>query len=388
MFRKLISNLSYSPALIADISFYAKRLKTENATHRTAIIFTSLAMIIQSVAVFSPPESANASSEQDLIRGGVSSLEDFLLRYEHNEEDIKDIYGAAGITKSDIQSTVAENVTVTSDMYVMSRLGQLSAFQKEIGMSYQKSSGGDGIRYFSPLSSIAKSGARFQGWTGSSTSLGWFAIVKSSGGIVTKGIPTSINLANTDGSSTARKITVKNLTQNTNNDNFTSQPNDRVSYTVEQSNTSLASDVVPFSILLADVLEYAYLIDSGGGDFDTKTKILSWPNVSLEPGESQSRFFIVNIVPEIPATGVGLSNPASYDCYTTVAFGNIVKTPVNCPPVKNIESFFSLLPQVGASVNIGFSAVLLFVIVFFYLRTRQLKTEIRVIRHNFNSGTI
>ena len=388
MFRKLISNLSYSPALIADISFYAKRLKTENATHRTAIIFTSLAMIIQSVAVFSPPESANASSEQDLIRGGVSSLEDFLLRYEHNEEDIKDIYGAAGITKSDIQSAIAENVTVTSDMYIMNRLGQLSASQKEIGMSYQKSSGGDGIRYFSPLSSIANPGARFQGWIGNSTSLGWFAIVKSSGGIVTKGIPTSINPAATDGSSTTRKITVKNLTQNVNNNNFTSRTSDKISYTVKQSNDSPVNVVAPFNILLADVLEYAYLFDSGGGDFDVKTKTLSWPNVNLEPGETQSRFFIINILPEIPATGVGLSNPASFDCYTTVAFGNVVKTPVDCPPVKNIEGFFSLLPQIGTSVNVGFSVILLFIIVFFYLRTRQLKTEIRVIRHNFNSGTI
>lgn len=388
MFRKLVSNLPYSPTLISDVGFYAKRLKQENVTHRTTLIFVTLALIVQSVAVFSPPESANASSEQDLIRGGVSSLDDFLLRYEHNEEDIKDIYSTAGVTKSEIIAATKDTIVVSDKMYAMSRFGKLSSAQKEIGMSYQKSSGGTGIRYFNPLSSITHQGSRLKGWVGTSANLGWFAIVKSNGSLVTKGIPTSINPVSPAGSSATQSISIRNLTQKNNGNGFTSKADDRISYTIKQTNKSSETVSVPFKVRLTDAMEYALLYDSGGGDFNTETEVLSWPNVDLAPNESQMRSFIIQILPDIPATGVGLSNQTSYDCSLSVAFGNIIKTPVDCPPVKSIEGLFGLLPSVGTSVNIGFSIILVGVVVFFYIRTRQLKSEIRVIRHNFNTGVI
>ncbi len=387
MFRKLVSNLPYSPALIADVGFYAKRLKQENATHRTALVFASLAILIQSIAVFSPPESANASSEQDLIRGGVSSLDDFLLRYDRNEEDIKDIYSTAGVTRSEILAATEKKITVTSDMYTMSRFGQLSSSQKEIGMSYQKSSGGNGTRYFSPLTSITNVGSHFQGWSGTSANLGWFAIIKSSGSLATKGVPTSINPASAAGSSATRDITAKNLTQKISGDNFIAKPNDKISYTIKQTNNTSETVVAPFSIRLTDALEYSLLYSGGGGAFDAKTHTLSWPSVNLESNESQIRFFIIQMLPEIPVTGVGLSNPASYDCSLSLVFGNVAKNSVDCPPVKDVEGFLGLFPSAGTGINIGFSIVLLGVIIYFYIRTRQLKTEIRVVRHNFNTGT-
>ncbi len=388
MFRKLVSNLPYSPTLIADVGFYAKRLKQENATHRTTLIFVTLALIVQSVAVLSPPESANASSEQDLIRGGVSSLDDFLIRYDRNEEDIKDIYNTAGVTKSEIKGANESIIIVSENMYTLSRFGKLSSTQKEIGMSYQKSSGGTDTRYFSPLSSIASQGSRLKGWVGTSATLGWFAIVKSNGSLVTKDIPTSINPVSQIGSSATQNISIRNLTQKIDNNSFLSKADDRISYTIEQTNESSETVSAPFSVRLTDAMEYALLYDSGGGSFNTKTKVLSWPSIDLAPNESQVRSFIIQILPDIPATGVGLSNQASYDCSLSVAFGNIVKTPVDCPPVKSIEGLFALFPSAGAGINIGFSVVLVSVVIFFYIRTRQLKSEIRVIRHNFNTGVV
>lgn len=62
MFRKLVSNLSFSPALIGQLSFYAKRLRKEEATRRVGLIFTVLALVVQSFAVFQAPEAANAST--------------------------------------------------------------------------------------------------------------------------------------------------------------------------------------------------------------------------------------------------------------------------------------------------------------------------------------
>lgn len=70
MFRKLISHLPFSPTLINELGFYAKRLKKEESTRRVGLILTALALVVQSFVVFSPPESANAANVGDLVHGG------------------------------------------------------------------------------------------------------------------------------------------------------------------------------------------------------------------------------------------------------------------------------------------------------------------------------
>ena len=57
MFRKLVSNLSLSPAIVGQLSFYAKRLRKEEATRRLGLIFTALALVVQSFTLLAPPES-------------------------------------------------------------------------------------------------------------------------------------------------------------------------------------------------------------------------------------------------------------------------------------------------------------------------------------------
>jgi hypothetical protein len=92
MFRKLVSNLAFSPALVGQIGFYAKRLRKEEATRRIGLIFTVLALVVQSFAVFSPPEAANASSPSNFIPGGVKTLNDYLKNYDQNTNNIKDLF--------------------------------------------------------------------------------------------------------------------------------------------------------------------------------------------------------------------------------------------------------------------------------------------------------
>jgi len=54
MFRKIVSNLAFSPALVGQLGFYAKRLRREEATRRVGLIFTALALVVQGFAVFTP----------------------------------------------------------------------------------------------------------------------------------------------------------------------------------------------------------------------------------------------------------------------------------------------------------------------------------------------
>ena len=113
MFRKLVSNLAFSPALVGQLGFYAKRLKKEEATRRIGLVFTALALVLQSFAVFSPPEAANAASTNDFISGGVSSKSQYLANYDKNNNNIKDIFNAVGITRAEI-AAASENKYIKS----------------------------------------------------------------------------------------------------------------------------------------------------------------------------------------------------------------------------------------------------------------------------------
>lgn len=62
MFRKLVSNLPFSPALVGQLGFYARRLSKEQATRQLGLIFTVLAITVQGLALLSPPEPTYASS--------------------------------------------------------------------------------------------------------------------------------------------------------------------------------------------------------------------------------------------------------------------------------------------------------------------------------------
>lgn len=389
MFRKLVSNLPYSPALIADIGFYANRLRNEEVTRRMTVLFVVLTLIMQSLAVFSPPESANASSEQDIIRGGVSDLNDFLLRYDHNEDDVKDIYTSAGVSRSEIVAARTGVISARDNTYIMTRYGQLSTSGKEASMSYQRSVGGVGVRYFSPLSDIGGSNVQLNGWVGKSANLGWFAIVQANGSLATHGLPAFINPAHSLAAESNKTVTAINLTQESSAvDKSTAKPLDRISYSLIQSNPRNTSTTADFNVRVADLLEYATIIDNGGGTFDEKTGALTWTPVQLAPGSSQERTFVVQLLSELPATAKGISDPSSYDCKMTVVFGTKLVAPVDCPGPKLVEALFAVLPPGTTALNIGFGIAVLSLATFFYLRTRQLKKEIRVIRHSFNTGSM
>lgn len=60
MFKKIVSNLPFSPALVGQLGPYSKKLRKEKTTRRLGLIFVALALVVQSFALFQPPESANA----------------------------------------------------------------------------------------------------------------------------------------------------------------------------------------------------------------------------------------------------------------------------------------------------------------------------------------
>lgn len=190
MFKKIVSNLTFSPALIGQLGFYAKRLKNEDTTRRLALIFTVLALLVQSLAVFNPSESANAASSNDMVYGGIGqSLDNFLKPYDANTLKIKDAMDYTGITREEI---VAAKYTSWQAGTKLS-WGFVPHFSYEQGERQHIILDQDGnystTIYSRPLSLWKGPNNTAYGWVGQSKTMGWFAIMQVCGNLVTEKIP-------------------------------------------------------------------------------------------------------------------------------------------------------------------------------------------------------
>ena len=182
--------------------------------------------------------------------------------------------------------------------------------------------------------------------------------------------------------------TAKNATQgNVDATSTTAKAGDKIIYSLNLVNKGKApADVVPVEEL-RDILEYATVIDTGGGALNETT--LTWPSVKLAAGESQTRMFTIQIVNDIPAMGKGVSDETSFDCRIDNTFGNTISVNVDCPVQKQIiEQTVAELPHTGPGENMLFAGITIAVVGYFYARSRQMKKEVRLIRRELNAGTI
>lgn len=582
MFKKLISSLPFSPALVGQLGFYAKRLRKEEATRKMGLIFTVLALIVQSFAVFQPPESANAASANDLIYGGFSTQSDFLSSYDANAGNLKDLFNAVGITRSDIQgATTGKWNSHTDGGYSWGHLSRFSYAQGERSYVVPTANGGSTTFYYRPLrlsdtlAYTMQYGSTYEALVGKTAKGMEFALLKLCGNLVLKVTPppvpcpsgqtgtyprctvppkmctiqgktdllasdanckvtvmcaiagktnlpasdqnckldatascqslsidkittnyqfTSVAAVTNGATVTGYKYTIKrdgqliaeqtisssqtsniytynqskegnytvqvsvltsagsktsddcaksfhiappemcpqnpqllkvspecqpcpgdsllwikdekctadlvqtkaakNLSQNnTDASTITAKANDRVLYSLTVENKGTAPADYTIVERIDDVAEYANVIDTGGGtkgsDPDTKTAILSWPKVTIKPGEKITRMFTVQVMSSIPALAKGSSDPTSYDCRMANTFGNNVTITVDCPAQKQIvETITTELPHTGPTANVVIAGATFAVVAFLYARARQLKTEVRLIRRDFNAGTI
>ncbi len=527
MFRKLVSNLSYSPALVGQLGFYAKRLKGEETTRRIGLVFIALSLVVQSLVVFQPPESANAASGNDFVSGGLGtesakSLDNFIRPYDANSNHLKDILNYFGITREELTSTTYGSWKA-GEKLSWGFEPKFSYAQGERAVNITDANGNSATTvYGRPNKLFNGTNTNIYGWYGHSSKIGWFAIMQVCGNLVTETLPPppeppkpqptplaecsalainsisrtkfslsgqstvsggasvsnynfqvkdssgkiafekdikSTSLAASSGifelivigkyqarltvtTSTGQKtnqncvsqinvappdvcpvnsdlsvedaecqpcpgddsLWIKNplcsakivLSKKANNTSQSSidatksiaQANDQIRYSLSVENTGLISKKVDLIENLKDILEYSTLIDNGGGTFDATSKTLSWPSITLEKGEKQSRVFAVRLIEIIPATAQGQSEPTSFNCIMTNTFGNQVDISVNCPSPKVIEQVVGQLPKTGPTENILFGGILLSIAMFFYARTRQIKSEVRLIRRNINTGTI
>ena len=189
-----------------------------------------------------------------------------------------------------------------------------------------------------------------------------------------------------------------NMTQdNADASKVTAKSGDKITYTLSAHNKGLNEEEYVFRDYVGDLLEYADIVDNGGGTLTKDTNgsgdnqnshILTWSGVKIKPGETQERSFTIQIKSNISAMATGHSNATSYDCRIDNTFGNTVSFNVDCPAPKVVEQTVAQLPKTGPGENMLFAGILAAVVVFFYARSRQLSQEVRIIRHDMSAGTI
>ncbi len=203
MFKKIISNLPFSPALVGQLGFYAKRLRKEQTTRKVGLVFMALALVVQSFAVFQAPEAANAASSNDMIYGGFKTRDDYLRNYDANTGNLKDLFNVVGISRADIQNTSLSTVNSRKDgtLYSWGHLSRFSAAQGERSYTVPTSSGGSTTFYYRPLSlsdtkayTIAN-GSTYDAYVGTTSSGMWFALLKICGNLVLRVTPPTVKCA-------------------------------------------------------------------------------------------------------------------------------------------------------------------------------------------------
>ncbi len=518
MFRKLVSNLGFSPALVGQLAFYAKRLRKEETTRRLGLLFTVFALVIQAFVVFAPPTSANSADDNDMCPGvtrdaaGARKIKDC---YNNNTRHYRDIMNYFGISKSALWDALSDNggwryTTTYGEWYTFGhnpRSSDVKNYSSAVaGKLYArkwkntihtrqwgwKGNTGDVQfiiladcgnlalkRLLNPVAkctsltaskhditlgdsitltakSFVDDGAEIAGYNFTQNgpeSDNATATIKTNANtaewrrtLTNAGVykfTVTINTTNNKDSVTAPTcaetvvvasapqepkcpynqslpvddirckpdcttnpqmaectpditLTKKAINRTQNDiDATTKKANagDVIVYTISATNQGKTVGTVALDDVLSDSLEYSQLTEVGSGTFDQATSALSWGTLTLQPGATTTRQFVMTVYNPIPAMAQNHGSPDSYDCVMSNVIRKdgegMIKVPVDCPVVKEVvEQTVDQLPHTGPTENIIFAGTLLAVVSYFYARARLMRKEVRLIRRDLNVGTI
>lgn len=442
MFKKLLSNLPFNPSLIGEVSFYAQRIKHESSVRRTGLVIMTLAIVLQTFAVISPPQPSLARSQSDMIIGGFSSKEDAKSHCQNNTRYYRTILEYHGISCSDIDTMTTVEIKSTDEnkrLYTMGHLaygkpGETPINIPEAGTLYARplwSWDTNGPITFKALKGVSqKTGETFYllYGCGNLTTIGVpepyeepvdacpaLAGFQSSGSVcdVCPNIPGEQTTAECDvcpdipgeqtstleckpcaESQTNDDLTacleyrkeVSNTTQGVENANgTTAQAGDGILYTLTTTNRGkihIKNYTVNENI--SDVLDYATIINLHGGT-KNEDNIISWPSVDIPAGESITSVFEVKVKNPIPSTPVSASDPGHFDMTMTNVYGNAVS--VKLPPsiVKTTEIVTtSELPRTGPGASLVTGFLMTALTAYLFARSRLISRELDIVRHNFS----
>ncbi len=482
MFRKLVSQLSLSPAASQNLAYYARRLRQERVTRTFSALAVFLLIGLQVATIIAPATPVNAASPNDVIFGGITSKRDLLSRYD-SDARLRQIFARFDIRRGDIAKT--RETTISSRERKLMSLGRVHRFSvdKEVQAAGE-------TFWLRPLYlwDTTRRGAEYRVLAGTRADGSFFAVMFDCGNIVVKeppaqpktppppppppppplslacvslrpdrssgifpltvafngraqvknqtvksytfdfgdGTPKVVGQAasvshtyarpgtytsrlfitGSSGKTTATTpacssvITVSappaklslskaavNITRNT---DATRQPavgGESIRYTLTTRNSG-GQEAKSYQVKedLTDVLEYATLVETGGGTL--QGTILSWPTTDIKAGGQLVRTFTVTVKSPVPATPTGISDRNSYDLKMDNVYGNDVRVEIEAPAPKQIEQVAHELPATGPGASLLATLIFSALVLYFFARNRQLIAEIKVLRADHERGIL
>jgi PKD repeat protein len=162
---------------------------------------------------------------------------------------------------------------------------------------------------------------------------------------------------------------------------------DVIRYTLTTANVGHADEKYAVVEHIDDILEYADVTDAGGGEVDTHNGVITWAAAPLGKGKSLVKTFTVTVKNPIPTTNVGISNPGSYDLKMDNVYGDAVRVNLQPPLAKQVEAASTSLPDTGTPTATIVVLIVSGLTLYFFLRNRQLITEIKLLRGDLQGGT-
>lgn len=404
MFRKIVTELSYSPALAGRLGEYIRQIRQEKIRREISLVLLVLVLIIQLFATSFPPESANASNPIALTDTPLQSMNNYLTTYyDQNVAGTRDFLNSIDVTRPELLAATLSTVTPSPNLLLWSTKShgdgteKIYTFSTKDGLAQQ-------TNYYSPLQTTGVDSRDnpkqpLVAYVGQSATIGWFALLKDSGNLVTRPLKQTTCSDETIASSVVPAIhqacltslhsslSAYDITNGKNIPEGIASPSDRIMYTLSVKNTASTTLSTPLRIELGDVLEYAKILDMGGGTFDIDTKTLTWGSPDIQADGTLSRSFIVQLLPVIPSMAQGVYNTSSYDCAISTSFGNRLSAPVSCPFPKAVEQTIHTLPIIPPVIGIIILGTTICIAAYFYLRSRQFLAELHHIQHN-HSGSL
>jgi uncharacterized repeat protein (TIGR01451 family) len=436
MFALLLSNLPFSPSLIVQVSFYAKRLKQEAAIRRLGFIMIGLGMLVQMFAVLYPAEPTLAASNNDILRGGFSSKQAAVDKCKLNEAGFATILRHFGVSCEALAASSKRNIRSTDYDKQLYSLGRVPYGKPgEISINIAKA----GTFYMRPLWVWDRAGhTNYSALSGTRADGTPFMILYNCGDITVVGTPAqptappaatppattppppttpqtppatvpatpalepcpydaALPLASPDckpcdnsqdkSDTTTCLILTKTASNDTQNitkaDGTTAKAGDVITYTLSVENTGQA-DVINFVVEenISDILEYATTTDLHGGTVGDD-KIVRWPATDVSAGQTVTKQLTVTIKNPIPQTPVSASNPASHDLTMTNVYGNAVN--ITLPPsvAKTTEQITRTLPSTGPGTSLMISFGLAGFTGYFFCRSRLMAKELDLVRRDY-----
>lgn len=160
---------------------------------------------------------------------------------------------------------------------------------------------------------------------------------------------------------------------------------DLIQYTLTTSNSGTAVAPVYQPIeAISDILEYADIADYRGST--SSNGVLSWIPQDIPAGGNIVNTFVIKVKEPIPTTPKSSTDPLSFDLRMDNVYGNKISVNILPPPTKQIETQTQALPQTGAGTSLVVMAFFIALSLYFYLRNRQLITEVKILRVDHNPG--